>query len=495
MNKTAYLFVTLLCFHTALPLMADVEVHWQPGGTHQHLKSFQEGDNFSGEDFRGSFFMDAGDIIGVNLDNTNFEGSRFVDMRIENTSFRGANLRSVNARDLSWSDPVPGRNVMPGCDFTDADITGSKLPLNAEQLRSTKSFKNKNLAGVTLWGMDLSGTSFAGFDLTDARFLHCNLEGCDFTDAVITKIEITGLTFGQLKGTKNYKEKDMGEILFMQCNFDDADFRGFKLGAFHGCSFRNADFRDAEFVKTTIQDRLYHYNGVRIGADTFGFTALFYRCGLIDSPLTRQQFESTRTFKSKDLSRMLLVLMNLDQWDFSDRNLDNTKLTHSSLKDANVTNASVQNTEFSYTNITREQWLSTKTFRGTEKFMPPTTRGIDMSNYDFSGMTIRGGSINVHPNFFDTNLTNANFTGATLINIGFEGCDLTGANFTDATLDGVRFTRSDLTWKQFLATNNGQARGFSDLSFRFFDHNHLKSPEKGGIIRRAVVRLCVPISE
>ena len=379
-------------------------------------------------------------------------------MCIQNTSFRGANLRYISA-DLN--------DKMTGCDLTDADITGSTLPLSADQLRSTKSFKDKNLAGVTIRGIDLSGTSFVGFDLTDARLLNCNLEGCDFTDAVITRIEITGLTFDQLKGTKNYKAKDLSEILFTQGNFDNANFRECKLGAFYSCSFRNADFTDAEFAKTITQDRLYHYHGERIGSDVPGFSAQFYRCGFIDSPVTRQQFESTKTYKHKDLSLMLFVQMNLDQWDFRDCNLDNTKLTRSLLRDTDFTNASVQETDFSYTNITREQWLSTRTFRVVEKFMPPTTCGIDMSNYDFSGMTIQAGPTNVHPNFFDTNLKNADFSNATLINVGFERCDLTDTNFVGATLNSVRFERTPLTWDQFLSTKNGKEKDFSHTSFSY----------------------------
>ena len=454
MNKPTYFVIVL--FYTlvvSLSARADVENIWRPGGTHQDLKSFKEGDNYAGEDFRGSWFYDGGDIIGVNLDNTNWEKSSFVEMRIENTSFRGANLRSVSCHDLFGE--------MVGCDFTDADITGSELPLTVEQFRSTKNFKNKNFAGVTFRGVDLSGCSFAGFNLTGARLLGCNLKGCNFTNADISNIEATEMTLEQLKTTKSYKNKDLGETAFQQCDFDNVDFRGFKLGVFYDCSFRNADLTDALFIKTK-RPWYYHqqagsFDMMRIaGKSDLGF-------GFSNCALTREQFESTRTYRDKDFSWMIMAKMNLDQWDFRDCNLDDAMLVFSSLKDADLTDASVQRTDFSDTNMTRKQWLSTKTFRGTEKFIPPTTRGVDLSHYDFSGMTIKDNLIE----FAKVNLKNADFTGASLINVKFNECDLAGADFIGATLENVLFEKSTLTWEQFLSTKNGKAKDFSRTTFSY----------------------------
>ena len=197
MHKPISFLLALLCIHVlALPLAADYTPIWKPGGTHKDIQSFKEGDNYSGGDFRKSYFYDSHNIIGVNLDNTNFEGSFFMAMRVENTSFRGANLRSVYA----------DMDEMPGCDFTDADISGSNLPLNSEQLRSTKSFKNKKLVGVTIHGknwigdqrMDLSGISFADFDLTEMNLINSNLANGGLTGAVITRMQATGLTFDHI---------------------------------------------------------------------------------------------------------------------------------------------------------------------------------------------------------------------------------------------------------------------------------------------------------
>ena len=244
----------------------------------------------------------------------------------------------------------------------------------------------------------------------------------------------------------------------MQCNFDNADFRGFKLGAFHGCTFHNADLTDAEFVKTKLQDHWYYFKRTdpTFYGRTYSFFGSVYRRGFIDCPITRKQFEDTKTYKSKDLSQMGLLLINFDQWNFRDCNLDDSALALSSLKDADFTNASIQKTDFSNTNITREQWLSTKTFRGVKKFMPPTTHGVDLSHYDFSGMTIQSVV------FQKVNLKNADFSGTTMKDCSFLGGDLTDANFTNATLENVYFGCS-LAWKQFLSTRNGKTGDFSKI--------------------------------
>ena len=282
MNKITSIFTALLCISVPLSSATAQSYEWKPGGEYkgQYLV-FQKGDDYSGKDFNGSVFENEWDIIGVNLDNTNWEGSYWNSMIINDSSFRGANLRFV--RD-GWLN-----DTMAGCDVTDADITGANLPLDGEQLRSTKNYKEKNLSGVALYMTDLSGVSFAGFNLTNTTFRDCNLEDCDFTDADITGMRVGNLTFDQLKTTKNYRVKDLGGIVFTNCNFDGADFRGFKLSIFHNCTFRDADLTDAVFTPVNVSG-----NNRRYGFD---------RC-----ILTWQQFDSTNIHRDRlRLSEMTML--------------------------------------------------------------------------------------------------------------------------------------------------------------------------------------------
>lgn len=45
------------------------------------------------------------------------------------------------------------------------------------------NFSNSKLAGVTLFGADLSDANFTGADLTNANIGQCNLTGTIFKDA------------------------------------------------------------------------------------------------------------------------------------------------------------------------------------------------------------------------------------------------------------------------------------------------------------------------
>ena len=468
MTKIHPFILIVFCTHALLVPSRAQDYIWQPGGTHRDLKAFQKGIDYSDGDFRGSHFWNMGSIEGVNLDRTNFSRSRFGEMSIRDVSFRGANLQYVWAANLDGTSLVGG---MPGCDFTNADITGSDLPLNGEQLRSTKNYKENNLTDITIWGTDLSGTSFAGFNLTGARLLHCTLTDCDFTDADISRIAATGLTFDQIKTTKNYKVKDLGGTVFARCNFDHADFHGCKLSVFFDCTFLNADFTDTVFVKTNYREPRAYISRIPAVDNRFGFVTCL---------LTRQQFESTKTYRDKDLSRMLLMRtnsyawresmtpeqwetkpMNLECWNFRDCNLDEAILNDSLLTEADFTGASIQNTEFDGTNLKKEQWLATKTYKEHGQLMPPRVRGIDLNNYDFSGMTVTRYTFN------GANLKNADFTGTTLTFVSFSDCDLTDTNFTDVQFNVVHFIEQSLTWEQFLKTQNGKTKDFTGIDFEY----------------------------
>jgi len=453
MNKRCCLIILLLCVAVLPSAMAQTYV-WRfgPGDSGENVP--RPGEINPANDFRGSHLENMWNLSG-NYDNTNWEGSIFSSMNIH-ASFRGANLRNVRMEGII--DP------MTGSDFTDADITGATLPLNAEQLFSTRNFKEKNLVGVAITEifdepLDLSGVSFAGFDLTGAR-LHGIFEGADFTDADITRSVIvgiggSGLTLEQLKTTRNYQNKDLSGVTFTRNNFDNANFRGFTLGVFHHCSLVDADLTDAVFVGEGFRGK-----------------------GFVYSPITRQQFESTRTFKEKDLSGMTFVGMNLDGWNFRDTNLDRANLLGSSLLGADFTGASIQGTSFNphwygrppeiYTGLTNEQWQSTRTYQDWKKGdVPlPNLNGIDLSNSDFSGMSdFSGHQARYRYTLHDANLTNANFSDTTLDRVTFYNCDLTGANFTNATFQNVSFWGSNLAWEQFRSTTNGKNRDFSGVTF------------------------------
>ena len=144
---------------------------------------------------------------------------------------------------------------------------------------------------------DLSGLSFAGFDLRNTRFTG-SIEGCDFTDADISGADFDGhirpegknkyvpgkrITREQLYSTRSYKDKNLANVKFRFCTLSDFDFTGQCLGYFVYCDLKGAKFEDATF------SRLGGVGKSRRGPSP----------GFSDScKLTFEQFASTRTFKS-----------------------------------------------------------------------------------------------------------------------------------------------------------------------------------------------------
>ena len=70
--------------------------------------------------------------------------------------------------------------------------------LTQEQLKSTASYKAKDLSGITFDGYDLSGWDFHGQKLTNVDFLSTKVNNADFTDADIRREQILGIKAGSL---------------------------------------------------------------------------------------------------------------------------------------------------------------------------------------------------------------------------------------------------------------------------------------------------------
>jgi uncharacterized protein YjbI with pentapeptide repeats len=128
-----------------------------------------------------------------------------------------------------------------GTDFSEAIVAEASLrSLSAAQLRSTRSYREKDLHGIRLsgWdatafdfsGQDLTGADFSkailsnadfsgGADLTSANFYDAVLSDNDFTDATIrwanfqqTNSLLQSLTATQLCRTRSYQEGDLRGI-------------------------------------------------------------------------------------------------------------------------------------------------------------------------------------------------------------------------------------------------------------------------------------------
>ena len=352
-------------------------------------------------------------LYAADLGTVNLTGASF-----ENANLTNANLNFATLKDASFSDAT-----IKWANFGRTDIT-------IFQLRSTRSYKNKDLEGVGLYFTDLainnSKYHFSGFNLKNASFLGARLINVDFNNADLTGADLSsaklgadanfnsaiitgakfsdsvnsGLKFSMIAATQNYEKKDLSGIDFSRNKFSSAwNFSGLKLNGtnFSGavlsaCSFRDADIRNANFEKSDVNSVL----------------------------------SETRSYKDKTLTGI-----NFKQVDLSSVYLKGMNLTSSTF---------------------------------TLATLPRVLEDVNLTSADFSSATFTVGAT-----FKNANLTNTNFRSATLRNATFDNAVFCKTDFTLADLSGCSFKNANLQHSYFSVVKgadftNADLRGGEDPS-------------------------------
>ena len=341
MRSVKKLFLYAIIFSSALTIYADDE---------NYNGQDVSGRNFAGSDRQYSTW------VGTTAIGTIFSSSSNKGVSYKYANFTNAIL--VNAS-FEMADDFASAN------FTNAVINGANFSSSGftkEQLYSTKSYKNKDISGIDFSGCSFRNCDFSGQDLTNAKFSFSELDNANFTNAVITGADFS-LTAGRftkdmLYSTKSYKDKDLSGINLEYLALTNLDFSGQNL--------TNANINFAHDISSiNFTDAII--NGATIGWNT-------------PSVLTKEQLYSTKSYKDKNLSGVVLTNTqknnDMRAWDFSGQNLVNSGFI--------------------------SQY--------------PTTN-IDLTNANFS----------------NANLANGNFTGVTLENADFTGSDLRGINMNRVT--------------------------------------------------------------
>ena len=178
---SAYTFVFVVFLSIGF-VRADTEGSKRVLGPHAKDLVIGRGMNAAKRDLRGTEIVGQ-DLRGSIFDGSSFAGARFFDCNLAGASFRHANLEGVKI----------GECHIDGADFTDAIInnmiaTGGNnhvdLNFTVSQIKSTRSFKEKNLSRCVIRA---NGLRLYGFDLSNAR-----LSG----DMVLDGARITNTYFG-----------------------------------------------------------------------------------------------------------------------------------------------------------------------------------------------------------------------------------------------------------------------------------------------------------
>ena len=316
----------------------------------------------AGRDLRGSVFIRQ-DLRGAMFTGADLSETEFVNCDLSGASFKGA----------IFSDSSLEVCTLDGADFDDATINGRNadakglrtcsVGLSEKQLKSTRSYRTKNLNGCTIAGSKwYSEESRVKYDFRGAELVGvCLVEGdfsdCDFTDARIDRIEIVGaqVTFQQLASTWNYKVRVLGEKnprfpklrLYNGVPFalpggrppieGKVNFRGANLTGLRICG---SPLPDADFTDATISD------------------ASFVR------GITKAQLGVTRNYKEGHLSRLEFWHLDLSDLDLSRQNLAGTRFEECFLRGADFRDSVISESVFSgAAGLTVEQIKSTWNYK------------------------------------------------------------------------------------------------------------------------------------
>ena len=193
-------------------------------------------------------------LYGLTVRKIDFTGCDFSGFTLglfENCNFQNANFKdaTILRESVKVIDGAPVRHFgFSACHITE------------EQIKQTQFWKDKNLMGIILDYMDMSGWDFSDQNLTYASLQYSSVKDANFEDALLYHTDLSGagwnrvggdlyglLTIEQLCQTRSWKTRRLIGCVFERVNFDSCDLSGFdfSMTKFIGCSFKNANLTGA----------------------------------------------------------------------------------------------------------------------------------------------------------------------------------------------------------------------------------------------------------
>ena len=127
------------------------------------------------------------------LSNTNLAGASFYDYMLHGSDLSGARFTNANL-----SNTFLTASNLTGADFTGATVIGTYFygtrGFTKEQLYSTDSYRAKDLHGIGVGFLDLSGWELSGQDLSGAAFSRSTLTNTNLAGAYLTHAYLDGAT-------------------------------------------------------------------------------------------------------------------------------------------------------------------------------------------------------------------------------------------------------------------------------------------------------------
>jgi uncharacterized protein YjbI with pentapeptide repeats len=368
---------------------------------------------------------------GVQLTNRQLQYARFSQTNLTGANFASSDLTQGRFYDSTLDDANLSGAILSGANFSAASMVSANLSgaylLGMTDLLGQTSLDHSNLTNANLSEADLTRVSLSGAKLDGA-----NLTGATIKGAVLS--DVSGFIAEQLYSTASYQSNELQNLLFIANNLTGWDFSGQNLTDtwFLRCSLENADLSGAnltgtEFTSATLAGA--DFEGAIVSGTNLQNTTSF--------GFTKEQLNSTASYRAKDLQGILLRRNDLSGWDFSGQNLSGADFFESNLSNADLTDAVIAGTSFAGTTslgFKKEQLYSTASYQAKD------LKGIAFYNDDLSGWDFSG----------------QNLTGASL------WAELTNADFTDAVVTGAYFAGL-MSKEQFYSTRDYQTKDLRRL--------------------------------
>ncbi len=338
-------------------------------------------------------------------------------------SFR--NLAGLPLKKLKLSGcKLTGANLSKA-NFTGSDLTGA-------------DFFGADLEGADLTAADLTGADFRGANLHQATLSHCTLRGADF--------RVGRLQPGQEGGTR-LTEAKLNHAVMCEANLSGCDMSGSDLAEadFKGADLSNAvligadlhgvNFDNAKFGGTVVE--LSRLSTAQLAqASAKGGVVEREHAALSTAQILAAVEAHARWIESGGRSgkRLDLEAVRITGAAFSGRDLSGARLRRCTLRGVNMTGVQMNMADLSYCDL-RESVLEDGSFRGT------TFRRANLGRAYMAGACCDAmpldGDRKWPANFegallHDTDLTNASFVAAVMLN-----ADVGGAIIQGTTLRGV----------------------------------------------------------
>lgn len=318
---------------------------------------------------------------GMNATGECLKGSKFVGQNLQGAIFDDCDLFGVWFDECDLSEASFCRACLTGvyiaasglkeADFSDAILNGGNLvsaTLTEEQLKSTHSYKTKNLSkctisacGIYLTASDKSPVkyNFQKANLSGALLTGGDFSNCDFTDANISNIRFSNsrITATQLASTSNYKRRKLHHMRFSNfltatcgpCAIDGKiDFSGIDLT---GTNFRGSPL-DANF------------EGAIITECSFCFT------------ITKEQLCVTQNYRDGNLVNIKLFGIDLSGCDLSRQNISKCTFSQCDFSNAIFEDSVITGADFGKKTVSKCTGLTVGQIKSTWNYKHGRMEGV-----------------------------------------------------------------------------------------------------------------------